>query len=96
MGETFVEPSPDVLWRILNELDEYDDPEHLDVSLTHESEWCLSVFPGGLIVWENVELDDDPRHLLGVERAKALALWHSLSVGDLATIESEDWRPGYR
>lgn len=27
-----------------------EDNEHPDISLTHDSEWCLGVFPSGLVV----------------------------------------------
>ena len=39
---------------VLDELDA-DDAEHQPVSLTHNSEWCLGAYPGGLLVWENLE-----------------------------------------
>jgi len=95
MGEMFTDPSSDVRSRVLDELEEHHDAEHPDVSLTHESEWCLSIFPGGLVVWENVELDVEPRHLEGLTRSKVEALWTLLSMGDVSTIERDAWRPGY-
>jgi hypothetical protein len=42
------------LRELLQSLD-IDDKEHPDVALTHESGWCLSAFPSGLLVWENDE-----------------------------------------
>jgi len=78
---------------ILDELDA-DDEEHCSVSLTHESEWCLGAYPGGLLVWENLE-DGEPRHMNGVPRARVLQLWIQLSEGSIDVIESEAWLPGY-
>lgn len=80
---------------MLAELDGPEDDEHPDVALTHESEWCLSAFPGGLLVWENVEEDDEPRHMRNVARADVRRLWLALAAGDLETIEAEPWLPGY-
>lgn len=78
----------------LAELDASDE-EHPDAALIHESGWTLSVFEGGLVVYENVESGDNPRHLLGVSRDKALALWEALARGNFGEIESESWSPGY-
>src|SRR5262245_36058483 len=56
-------PPVERLREILQELDiKTEDFEHSDVSLKHETEWCLSAFPSGLLIWENVgcaPADDD-------------------------------------
>ncbi len=71
------------------------DPEHPDVALKHETEWCLSAFRSGLLVWENVEADaDNPRHMTDVPREKVLCLWVKLAQGDIAAVEAEPWLPG--
>lgn len=80
------------LWEILAELDAEDD-EHPSVSLTHESEWCLGAYRGGLLVWENLE-GDEPRHMDGVPRERVFEMWVRLSQGRLAEIEQEPWLPG--
>lgn len=54
---------------MLAELDGPVNDDHPDVSRSHESEWCLSAFPSGLLIWEDVEEDDEPRHLADVRRA---------------------------
>ncbi|HWE16756.1 MAG TPA: hypothetical protein VG758_06165 [Hyphomicrobiaceae bacterium] len=98
-------PPVDRLREILQELDiETDDFEHPDVSLKHETEWCLSAFLSGLLIWENadgVPADDDPdpegkpaRHMKGVSRQKVLELWLKLAAGDIAAVEAEPWLPG--
>lgn len=94
MGETLSNPEPDAWKPIIDQVDSYDDPEHPDVSLTHESEWCLLVFAGGHLVWEDLE-QGEPRHLVGVDRHRIESLWHALASGDLLTVEQEDWQPGY-
>ena len=82
------------LRELLQSLD-IDDKEHPDVALTHESGWCLSAFPSGLLVWENDETNSGPRHMKAVPREEVLRLWLELAQGDIATIESESWKSGY-
>jgi hypothetical protein len=93
------EPDPSVerLRTLLQDLDtQIEDIEHPDVSLTHETEWCLSAFPSGLLVWENLEAGDiNPRHMKAVPRDKVLALWLTLAEGDVAAVEAQPWLPGY-
>jgi hypothetical protein len=72
---------------LVAELDAYEDDEHPDIAVSHESGWTLSAFPSGLLVWENVYADDEddsspaaPRHLRGaagtlVEVAGAVCRW---------------------
>ena len=81
---------------VLAELDEPDDPEHPDVSLTHESEWCLSAFQSGLLVWGNLEDDaGSDRHMTNVPRSEVRRLWSALARGDLHVVDAEDWQPGH-
>lgn len=81
---------------LLRELDERpEDTEHSSVSVTHESEWCMSVSRGGHVVFEHLE-DGGERHLPNVSEDKILQLWTALSEGDIATLEQEPWRPGYQ
>lgn len=79
---------------VLDELD-VEDVEHRSVSLTHESEWFLGAYPGGLLVWENVETADNPRHMNDVPRERVLELWLELAKGRIEEIEAEPWLPGY-
>jgi len=71
------------------------DPEHGDVSLTHESEWCISVSRSGYVTFENLE-EGEPRHMRDLSREKILDLWAKLSRGEIESIESEAWLPGYK
>jgi hypothetical protein len=70
------------------------DIEHASVSVTHESEWCLSAYRGGYIAFENLE-QGEPRHMDGVPPQKIVSLWCLLADGDFAALESEPWQPGY-
>lgn len=87
-------PSVDRMREVLAELDGDDDDEHPSVSLSHESEWTLSAFADGLVIWENVE-KDVARHMLHVSRQSVLELWIGLAEGQIDAIESEPWLPGY-
>jgi hypothetical protein len=92
-GATERNVSPERMARILATIDP-DDEEHVDVSLTHESEWCIGVFASGLVVFENLEVGD-PRHIYLASPGEALPLWKHLSRGELAQLEVLPWLPGY-
>ncbi len=72
-----------------------DDPEHPDVSLSHESGWCLSAFSGGLVVFENVESGDGPWHMQSVPAIRVLEYWYTLAGGGHQDLLSLPWAPGY-
>jgi hypothetical protein len=55
----------------------------------------LSVFRSGKIVWENVEEDDAPRHIDGLDRSAILTLLTTVVDGDLGELEAEAWTPRY-
>lgn len=91
------EPNPplaslDALYAELSQEDE----EHPDVSLGHESGWSLSANRNGLLVWENVEDGDKPRHMPSVPKQKVIELWRKLAQGDIESIDAEPWQAGYQ
>ena len=92
-GDDESEASLDRMIEALAELD-IEDAEHPDASLTHDSEWSLSAYSNGTLVWENLE-EGNPRHMTGVSREQILDLWQKLAIGDLRSIEQEPWQPGY-
>ena len=63
------------------------------MSLTNESEWTLSVFEDGLVVWENVAENDDPQRRCGLTRAESLRM-AGVAAGNVQ-VDVEDWQPGY-
>jgi hypothetical protein len=87
-------PPLSVLPSLLDELLLADD-EHGNIALTHESEWCISVSPSGHVLFENLE-QGEPRHLRQASREKILDLWARLARGDIESLETEAWVPGYR
>jgi hypothetical protein len=93
MGSTEREATVARMRSILDQLDSAD-VEHNSVSLTHESEWCLSAFHTGLLVWENLE-HGQPRHMHHVSRVHVLDLWEKLAAGKIDELHTEPWLPGY-
>lgn len=86
--------TPDVaeMGRILDGLSASDD-EHPDVSLSHESGWCLSAFASGLLVLENMEDGSaSPGEMSEVGRADVLRLFGLLAAGDITALEKQAWR----
>jgi len=69
------------------------DADFSDVSLIHDtSGWSLSVFPSGVLVWENLdESEATARCMRQVSLDRALALWLALAEGNIALIESAPW-----
>lgn len=94
-GATERNPSVERLRELLQSLD-IENRQHPDVALKHETEWCLSAFPSGLLVWENVEAEDsNAKHIKYVPREAVLGLWLKLARGDIAAVQAEPWLPGY-
>ena len=94
-GDMEDEPPLDSLSALYDEL-EYEDEEHTSVSLTHESEWDLGAYGGGLLIWENLETENnEARHMENVPKEKVLELWRKLAQGKLSEINQEPWLPGY-
>jgi len=71
-----------------------EDIEHTSVSVTHESEWCLSAYRNGYVAFENLE-EGEPRHMVDLAPEKIISLWHLLADGNLDALEVEPWQPGY-
>jgi hypothetical protein len=94
MGASIPEPSEKKMKESLSSLSRFD-PEHPDVSLIHESEWSLSVFGSGLVVFENVETDEGPWHMISVPVSDTLKLWHLLAEGNLDELKQFPWVSGY-
>jgi hypothetical protein len=96
-GDDESDPPLTSLVGLLRELDDrLEDTEHASVSVTHESEWCISVGRGGYVIFENLESEGGgERHMRNVSDRKILELWSFLAVGDLQRLELEPWKPGY-
>ena len=70
------------------------DAEHFDVSVKHESEWCVSFFKSGRVVLENLE-EGEPMNLGPVQRADAIEIMNEIAEGRIGDARSRPWRPGY-
>lgn len=71
-----------------------EDSEHSSVSVTHESEWCMSVFFGGYVIFEHLEVGGE-RHMRDVNDAQVLQLWTLLANGEIDAVKNAPWLPGY-
>ncbi len=92
-GPCDADPPLESLEALYGEL-ELQDNEHPDVSVEHENGWSLGAFPGGLLVWENLE-EGTPRHMKAVSKEKVPDLWRNLAAGHIPVIEAEPWQDGY-
>jgi hypothetical protein len=91
-GISEINPTAEKMLEILNRLDS-EEAEHPDVSLVHDSSgWSLSVFPSGIVTFENLDqVDIPPRFMSGVTRNQALQLWLELSRGKIQQVNSHPW-----
>lgn len=94
-GVSELNPDRTTLRRILQSLDAPGaaDADHPDVSLVHDaSGWSLSVFPSGVVTFENLDDEDGaPLHLQQVSRNQALQLWEQLARGDIEDLRAQPW-----
>lgn len=92
-GESF---TVNQLMGLLSQLDEMDDPEHGDISVSdNESNVSISVFAGnrGLIVLED---EDESFHMTGVDRRRSLDLLSRFVSAGASSLRREEPRiPGY-
>ena len=94
-GISELNPTAEKMRKLLESLDAQGagDAEHPDVSLVHDgSGWSLSVFPSGVVTFENLDEDDDiPRFMSGITRNQAFELWLELSRGEIQQVNSRPW-----
>lgn len=94
-GISELNPTVEKMRELLDSLDTVDahEAEYPDVSLVDDSSgWSLSVYPSGVVTFENLdEPDDVPRFMSGVSRNQALELWLELSRGEIRQVNSRPW-----
>jgi hypothetical protein len=83
------------LEQLLASLDWGGKQEYPDVSVTHETGWCVSVYANGITVLENVQTNEGPWHIRGATQDYILSLWRLLAEGNIDQVRSGDWQPGY-
>jgi hypothetical protein len=94
MGAFTDNPSPAQMGALIDSLNHHD-PEHPDVAVKHETEWCISVNAAGTVTFENAETGEGPWHMLGQSKEQVLALWELLAEGKLEALQKLPWKPGY-
>jgi hypothetical protein len=87
--------APEKIPQLVAELDAYADGEHPDISVSHANGWTLSAFPSGLVVWESVEDDTEPRHLRNVSREQLVDLLLLCGQGEHDQLKGLPWHKGY-
>ena len=93
MGDMEGDPPIARLGELLDELSNTDE-EHGSISVTHETEWCLSVWRSGHIVIENLEAGE-PLHAGPIDRSGLLRLMAAVADGRLDEVREIEWKPGY-
>lgn len=78
---------------LLDELDHADD-EHPDVSVTHESEWCLTIDRNTLVILENLE-DGEPVHAGPLSRDEVVNMMKLVAQGQIDRLHDFAWKAGY-
>ena len=74
--------------------DRPEDTEHGSVSLTHESEWSLSVSRDGHAIFEQLE-NGGERHMPSVAPEEIMRMWRLLAAGKIEELKAMAWLPGY-
>jgi hypothetical protein len=92
-GEMVANFPTDRFGELLDELSGADS-EHPDISVSHESEWSLSVYKSGFVVLENLE-EGEPVHMGPLDRTESVALMVAIADGKLDDVQAEQWQPGY-
>jgi hypothetical protein len=98
MGGGTVDDNNPSVERMRDQLESLDpcDQEHPSVRLVHqETGWGVEVFASGLVVLQNSSIRGSQKHMRGIDRENALALWHALARGDIASVMKEPWLTGY-
>ena len=86
---------PGIVERLLEELEGHEPTDELtSVSLCLPSGWCLSAFPSGLVIFENVEEASVPtRYLRVATRTAARELMELLARRQFHDLQRCAWRP---
>ncbi|WP_394831060.1 hypothetical protein LVJ94_31575 [Pendulispora rubella] len=86
---------PSVVEALLSELDAQEPTDELtSVSLCLPSGWCLSAFPSGLVIFENVEeASAPPRYMRVASRNSARELMELLARQQFHDLQQRAWLP---
>jgi hypothetical protein len=69
--------------------------EHGNVDVINDDlGWCMSAHQDGRLVFEHLA-EGGERHMIPVPKERVLDLWKRLIDGNIDSILSEPWQPGY-
>lgn len=73
-----------------------EDPEHLDVLVSHDSGWTIVAYPNGLVILQDLSRMEEiaARHMSAVTKDRVVALWLMLASGNIEGVLREPWQPG--
>jgi hypothetical protein len=91
LGDSIDSPTPAEMREFLDNVD-FSDHEHGAAWLTDDDDNSLEYSGSGTLVFSRGDLA--PRHMVGVETDRLIALWIRLAEGRLPELESEPWQPG--
>ena len=76
------------------DLKETNEQDHPDVSLINDEKgWSISLYPGGVATFENLNDDDPaPRFLHHIDRERAFSLWCQLAEGRIEALQELKWK----
>lgn len=88
-------PDRQRLHELLLELDDADDAEHPDLSVTHSSGWVLTYTQTRNLLIEHLDRPDPrgPLILRKVSHEQALLIFMRLAASNLDGVLREDWQP---
>jgi hypothetical protein len=93
-GDSLKAPTVEQMRAFLDNLD-ITDEEHGAAWLSTDEGLSLEWNGDGRLVFDDGAAHESRvRHLSGVSREHALALWAALAIGDLVTVEGQPWAPG--
>jgi hypothetical protein len=91
-GGSIDSPSREQMQAFLDDLDTSDE-EHGAAWLATDDGYALEWNGDGRLVFEAPDIDRS-RHLVGVDKERAIELWCALAHGDVARVQGEPWREG--
>lgn len=67
-----------------------------NVAVIHDATgWCISTYRDKRVVLGHLGVEGKDMHMHPVPRSKTIELWTRLAKGEIESLKSEPWLPGY-